>query len=122
MHAKYPYFITPALLYLKREGQKIERDERDKLLNLVSLMASDRSVLADIVGDDAGRFDSFYPEEEPAPEPTTNSTIDVFLNRYAQSVYRLLGYTFKRRRSSGVTCHLFGKYRKFGPANDSPID
>ena len=48
-------------------------------------MASDRSSLADILDDDASRFASFYPEEEPAPEPTTNSTIDEFLNRYGSN-------------------------------------
>ena len=80
---KYPYFPLPDILWLK-EG-KISGTEREKLLQHVAVNSPDRLALADLVGEDAALFANFYPPEEEARQPDTDSTIDTFLDTYGNA-------------------------------------
>lgn len=82
MRSKYPYFITPSILYYSRNNGAISADEKEELLSHLALNVADRTAMSEIMGEDAERFASFYPGPEPAPACDTDSTIDNFLSRY----------------------------------------
>ncbi len=79
---EYPYFVVPSILYLQQHKEQIDDAERERVLPPLALAFPDRTVLYDLVGEDAGRFKGFYPPQEAKPTPDTDTTIDSFLNRY----------------------------------------
>ncbi len=81
---QYPYFTMPAILYLQRNPE-IGSDERKSLLARIAISSSDRKNLYNLFGENAEAFASFYPEEEQAPKPSTNNTIDLFLNTFGST-------------------------------------
>lgn len=78
--AEYPYFVLPLLLSLK--NGTTDADSRNDALRRVALICPDRIALYDVVGEDAARFANFYPPEPQQATPTTDATIDSFLDRY----------------------------------------
>ncbi len=79
---EYPYFVVPAILYLQQNKGKLDKDVKEEVLRSLALAFPDRTILHDLVGDDAGRFNGFYPPQEEAPTPDTDTTITSFLDRY----------------------------------------
>lgn len=78
--AEYPYFALPLLLALK--SGSLDADSQNDALKRVALICPDRIALYDVVGEDAARFADFYPPEPQQATPTTNDTINSFLDRY----------------------------------------
>ena len=85
MRAEYPYFIVPAILYLKQDNRQADNPARDKVLSSLALAYPEHAAFYDLVGDDAERFKNFYPPQEKMPTPDTDTTIDTFLNRYGKT-------------------------------------
>lgn len=83
--AKYPYFLLPALLYVQRNRDSIDADERSRLIERLSTLASDRVALFDALGEDSSRFADFYPPEEKPVTPDTETTISSFLDHFGNS-------------------------------------
>ncbi|MGN1265031.1 MAG: hypothetical protein ACI4UL_04360, partial [Muribaculaceae bacterium] len=81
---QYPYFTLPALLYLQRSGTATAKDNKDLLARL-AIASSDRQSLYNTLGENADVFASFYPQEAPKPTPSTDNTIDTFLNTFGNS-------------------------------------
>ena len=81
---QYPYFSLPALLYLQRSGSATAKDNKDLLARL-AIASSDRQSLYNTLGENADVFASFYPQEAPKPTPSTDNTIDTFLNTFGNS-------------------------------------
>ena len=79
---EYPYFVVPAILFLQQNKGKLDKDVKEEVLRSLALAFPDRTILHDLVGDDAGRFSGFYPPQEEAPTPDTDTTITSFLDRY----------------------------------------
>lgn len=81
---EYPYFALPAILYLQRTAD-ISPTEREKLLSRIAIAFPDRCALYDLLGEDAKRFENFYPPIEEPATPTTNATLDSFLDRFGKT-------------------------------------
>ena len=79
---KYPYFVIPSILFLQQNKGIIGDKEKEEILRPLALAFPDRTILHDLVGDDAGRFSGFYPQKETVPTPDTDTTITSFLDRY----------------------------------------
>ena len=79
---EYSYFVVPAILFLQQNKGKLDKDVKEEVLRSLALAFPDRTILHDLVGDDAGRFSGFYPPQEEAPTPDTDTTITSFLDRY----------------------------------------
>ena len=82
---EYPYFIVPQLVFLLKNKDKLGAGEKEELLGRLALSTPDRVSLYNMLGEDAGRFKDFYPEDPKQPVPDTNSTIDTFLDRYGNN-------------------------------------
>ena len=76
MMKQYPYFILPALLYQKRSGTD------NKLMARIAISHPDRKSLYCLLGENADVFAKFYPDEQKPLTPTTENTIDTFLNTF----------------------------------------
>ncbi len=81
-YAEYPYFIVPQILYLQRNKESLNASEKDDVLSTLALTYPDHSALYDLVGEDAGRFRNFYPQQETTPTLDTDTTINSFLSHY----------------------------------------
>lgn len=79
---EYPYFTLPAILYIQRHKNEMSIDEQNELIARVALASPDRHALYSLIGEDATRFASFYPQEDEQPPIDTYSTIDQFLDKY----------------------------------------
>ena len=53
---KYPYFVIPSILFLQQNKGIIGDKEKEEILRPLALAFPDRTILHDLVGDDAGRF------------------------------------------------------------------
>lgn len=80
MMGKYPCFVLPAVLRLKRCCD-IQAEERQKLLSFVALRFPDRKTLYELVGEDGAKFVGFYPQQQPE-QLDTDTTINRFLDSY----------------------------------------
>ncbi len=78
---RYPYFLLPALLYLKQHGIK----GNDDLLDRLALVSPDRMALASQLGNQREIMSKFYPEEEKKASADTVSAIDQFLDSFGTS-------------------------------------
>ena len=76
MMKQYPYFILPALLYQKRSGID------NNLMARIAISHPDRKSLYCLLGENADVFAKFYPDEQKPLTPTTENTIDTFLNTF----------------------------------------
>ena len=76
MMKQYPYFILPALLYQKRS------DTDNNLMARIAISHPDRKSLYCLLGENADVFAKFYPDEQKPLTPTTENTIDTFLNTF----------------------------------------
>ena len=81
---QYPYFTLPALLYLQRNGNAAAKDNKELLARL-AIASADRRSLYNVLGENADIFASFYPPQEENTTPTTENTIDTFLNTFGNS-------------------------------------
>lgn len=81
---QYPYFTLPALLYLKRNQSVTSKDNKE-LLSRLAISFSNRQSLYGSLGENGEAFASFYPAELPKPTPSTDNTIDTFLNTFGNS-------------------------------------
>ncbi|MEG0010841.1 MAG: hypothetical protein RSB34_06475 [Muribaculaceae bacterium] len=82
---EYPYFVLPEILYFMRHRDQMNDDERNNMIARIAITSPDRNTLYSIIGEDAARFTSFYPNEENTITPDTYSTIDNFLDKYGSS-------------------------------------
>ncbi|MCF0204620.1 MAG: hypothetical protein HUK12_04910 [Muribaculaceae bacterium] len=80
---KYPYFVLPTVRRILHDD--LSAEERAALLQRAAILSPDRLALANLVGEDASLFASFYPPEPLQQEPDTDATIDSFLNTYGNS-------------------------------------
>ena len=76
-----PYCVTPALLFLKRNGVKGNED----ILAKLAITFPDRQALATVIGEEAHKLTDFYPPEEVPETPDTITTIDRFLDNYGKT-------------------------------------
>ena len=76
MMKQYPYFILPALLYQKCSGTD------NNLMARIAISHPDRKSLYCLLGENADVFAKFYPDEQKPLTPTTENTIDTFLNTF----------------------------------------
>ena len=81
--AKYPYFSLPTLLYLHRNHDAEGLDE--ELLAQLAIASPDRKAIYAILGEEAEKFNSFYPPEPTPAQPDTDSTLDTFLATYGNT-------------------------------------
>lgn len=84
MLQRYPYFTLPALLVLK---QSPVDSDADKLAARVAVSLSDMEALAQVAGLQASVFDNFYPSDQKST-PSTEDTIDTFLNTFGRQDMR----------------------------------
>lgn len=82
--AKYPYFVTPAILMLERGKETLSDDKYESMLHHVALNVANRRKLNLRLANDDGRFTNFYPQPKPMDTPDTTSTIDKFLDRFGK--------------------------------------
>ena len=81
MSEKYPYFILPAALMLKRNSDLTE-ELKEKHIPRLALNASDREALALLIDDKDGYLAQFYPQAPTKEAISTTAAIDTFLNNY----------------------------------------
>ena len=81
---KYPYFLLPAALMMKRNSDLTDAD-KEKYLPRLALNASDRDALALLIDDKEGFLSQFYPNEAVKESVSTEKAIDTFLNNYGGS-------------------------------------
>ena len=81
---KYPYFLLPAALMMKRNSDLTDAD-KEKYLPRLALNASDRDALALLIDDKEGFLSQFYPNEAVKETVSTEKAIDTFLNNYGGS-------------------------------------
>ena len=79
---EYPYFTLPAVMYLKRNA---EAEADSDLLARVAISYPNRKSLYCLLGENAEVFANFYPEKPQPQKPTTENTIDTFLNTFGSS-------------------------------------
>lgn len=84
MLEEYPYFSIPAILYLLRNKDHLPQDEYENILARVAISFPNRKKLYLILGEDACRFNDFYPEETEK-KLDTFGTIDKFIGEYGGS-------------------------------------
>ncbi|MBR6283286.1 MAG: hypothetical protein IKR25_03200 [Muribaculaceae bacterium] len=82
MQAAYPYFTLPLQLYLMRNASVSNREEQ---LARLAITSPDRRTLAMLLGEGMEQFAHFYPDEQPPATPSTDTTIDQFLDNYGNS-------------------------------------
>lgn len=79
---KYPYFPIARALELRSAYAELTGVDRERLVEDLALSLSDSGAarrLADSAGDE---FDNFYPPEVKPAKPSTDTTIDRFLETY----------------------------------------
>ena len=74
-----PYFNLPALLAQQRG--EVDSDT----LARIALAYPDRKSLYCLLGENADLFANFYPDEQKPSTPTTENTIDTFLNTFGST-------------------------------------
>ncbi|MGN0214329.1 MAG: hypothetical protein ACI4AH_05920 [Muribaculaceae bacterium] len=81
---QYPYFNLPALLYLQRmqKSGNLSYNTNNELMSRIAISYPDRKSLYCLLGENAQLFANFYPKEETQATPTTENTIDIFLNTF----------------------------------------
>lgn len=82
LYKEHPYFTLPTALLLKQQGKEMESQQRAQLTARTALNAGDRKSLAMLLDDDAAKWVGFYPDEDKNTTPSTNDTIETFLNTY----------------------------------------
>ena len=78
---KYPYFLLPAALMMKRNSDLTDADKA-KYIPHLALNAADRDALAIIIDDKEGVLSQFYPHEPGRDNISTDDAIDTFLDNY----------------------------------------
>ena len=79
MMKQYPYFNLPALLAQQRG--EVDSDT----LARIAIAYPDRKSLYCLLGENADLFANFYPDEQKPSTPTTENTIDTFLNTFGST-------------------------------------
>ena len=79
MMKQYPYFNLPALL-AQQQGE-VDSDT----LARIAIAYPDRKSLYCLLGENADLFANFYPDEQKPSTPTTENTIDTFLNTFGST-------------------------------------
>ena len=79
MLKQYPYFNLPALLAQQRG--EVDSDT----LARIAIAYPDRKSLYCLLGENADLFANFYPDEQKPSTPTTENTIDTFLNTFGST-------------------------------------
>ena len=79
MMKQYPYFNLPALLAQQRG--EVDSDT----LARIAISYPDRKSLYCLLGENAHLFANFYPDEQKPSTPTTENTIDTFLNTFGST-------------------------------------
>lgn len=82
MLLQYPAFIAPAALLLERDPN-LPADYRRQLTARIALLAGDRRALAMRIDQEAKALAAQFPPEPAAPDPSTENTIEGFLDRYS---------------------------------------
>jgi len=78
-----PYLALPVLRYLQQHGDTLDPARRRRLQLLVAMHSPDPARARDVLsGDEAD--EPFYPEPQRPRKPTTESTIDTFLDKYGR--------------------------------------
>ena len=80
-YRRYPYFTLPLLLAVKRSDDEPDR----RLAERLAIGSADRRSLALITGKSANLFATFYPPAPEAETPSTDDTIDRFLDSYGSN-------------------------------------
>lgn len=75
---RYPYFVYPLIAALKGD---CTQEERIAFKRLIAAHVGDTDTLLDLFGPDGDVFADFYPDMH-APDPSTDDTIDNFLNKF----------------------------------------
>ena len=78
----YPASTIAAALLLKYDDARMTEDERTRLRTRVALLAGDRRSVITMIDPSGLDFANFYPEEDTAVTPSTESAIDTFLDTY----------------------------------------
>ena len=79
MMKQYPYFNLPTLLAQQRG--EVDSDT----LARIAIAYPDRKSLYCLLGENADLFANFYPDEQKPSTPTTENTIDTFLNTFGST-------------------------------------
>lgn len=79
---RYPFFVLPAIVALKRCRAMLTPQELDSYTLKVALSDPEHTALFDILSSRAAEFRDFYPPEAAPAKPTTEDAIDTFLQRY----------------------------------------
>ena len=79
MMKQYPYFNLPALLAQQRG--EVDSDT----LARIAIAYPDRKSLYCLLGENADLFANVYPDEQKPSTPTTENTIDTFLNTFGST-------------------------------------
>lgn len=85
MRGKYPYFILPALLRMQRARRTMQKSEHDALMAYLAFNCANRRALSISLSENLERFVAFYPLPKAQQQPTTDSTIDNFLNQFGSN-------------------------------------
>lgn len=82
MKREYPFFALPESLEMRNNWDEMNPSEREAELARLATQFPGHVELERIVDADGERFDEFYPEQKTAPAPSTNKTIEKFLDTY----------------------------------------
>lgn len=77
-----PYYILPDIRCLKENGEQ-EQEQVHAMARRIAIAMPDRRTVDDLLADRAPLFDNFYAEEVTAT-PSTEDTIDTFLNTFGK--------------------------------------
>jgi len=79
---KYPYFPIAQAFELRAEYASLPDDERQHLVERLALSLPDTQAAHRLAEPDGDPFDNFYPPAQPKRKPSTDTTIDLFLETY----------------------------------------
>ncbi len=82
---RYPYFTLPAVLMLGDADAGLGQEKEAELRRQVALNTPDHAALRAALDPDDKEFASFYPEAPAVVTPSTDDTIDKFINTYGHS-------------------------------------
>ena len=82
LREEYPFFSVPACMELRGRWEHMSAQERAATLSELAAASPDTAQLERMLGEDADRFDGFYPETPAPATPSTDSAIDKFLATY----------------------------------------
>lgn len=108
--SRYPYFIAP-MVRLVRSGVSADPELLEHLGSRVALNLSSRADRVEILGEDGGQFDDFYPAEPQPKRPDTATAIDTFIDRFGPADPRELDV---------MTRHIFGPEPSGEPKSSEP--